>query len=137
MLLIGCTYLNDACHDQSLHETHIVSHMVFQSVRLMPSCPSSSVVVRRRPSSSVVVRRRPSSSVVVRRRPSSSVVVRRRPSSSVVVRRRPSSSTFHLRSLFLRNCLITFFLLWHRALLRRYQCTVHMCIWLNHPKGQF
>ena len=47
----------------------------------MPSCPSSS------------------SSVVVRRRPSSSVVVRRR--------RRPSS-TFHLKSLFLRNCLITF-----------------------------
>ena len=65
-------------------------------------------------------------------------VVRRRPSSSVVVVRRPSS-TFHLKSSFLRNCLITFFLLWHVhvALLGRYQCTVQMWIWLNHPKGPF
>ena len=58
-----------------------------------------------------------------------------RPSS--VVRRRPSSSTFHFKSLFLRNCLITFFLLWHGALLGRYQCTVQIWIWLNHAKGLF
>ena len=37
----------------------------------------------------------------------------------------------------LRHCLITFFLLWHGALLGMYQCTVKMWIWLNHPKGQF
>ena len=28
------------------------------------------------------------------------------------------------------------FLLWHRGLLGRYQCTVKMWIWLNHPKGK-
>ena len=42
----------------------------------------------------------------------SSVVVVCRPSSS-------SSSTFHLKSLFLRNCLITFLLLWHGAFIRK------------------
>ena len=57
--------------------------------------------------------------------------------SSVVRRRRPSSSTFQFKSLFLRNCLITFFLLWHGALLGRYQCTVQIWIWLNHAKGLF
>ena len=54
-----------------------------------------------------------------------------------VIRLRRPSSTFHLKSLFLRNCLITFFLLWHGALIVRYQCTVKMWILLNHPKGQF
>ena len=56
-----------------------------------------------------------------------------------VVCRHPSSlsSTFHLKSLFLRNCVITYFLLWYGALLRRYQCTVKMWIWFIHPKGQF
>ena len=41
-----------------------------------------------------------------------------------VVRPSSSSSTFHSKSLFLRNCLITVFLLWYGALLGRYQCTV-------------
>ena len=43
-----------------------------------------------------------------------------------IVRRCPSSSssTFDLKFLFLRNCLITLFLLWHGALLGKYQCTV-------------
>ena len=51
-------------------------------------------------------------------------------------RRRPSSSTFHFKSLFLKNCLITFFLFWHGASLGRYQyCKIW--IWLNHPKGHF
>ena len=66
------------------------------------------------------------SSVV--RRPSSVVVV--------VVVRRPSS-TFQLKAWFLKNCLITFFLLWHVASLGWYQCIVKIWIWLNHPKGHF
>ena len=45
------------------------------------------------------------------------------PAECRVVRRR---QLLNLKSLFLRNCLITFFLLWHGALLGRYQCTVQM-----------
>ena len=54
--------------------------------------------------------------------------------SSVV--RRPSS-TFQLKAWFLKNCLITFFLFWHVASLRWYQCIVKIWIWLNHPKRSF
>ena len=65
----------------------------------------------------------------------SSVV--RRPSSVVVVVVRRPSSTFQLKAWFLKNCLITFFLLWHVASLGWYQCIVKIWIWLNHPKGHF
>ena len=55
-----------------------------------------------------------------------------------VVRRSPSSVVvnFSLKIFISQNCLITFVLLWHGALLGRYQCTVKIWIWLNHPKGQ-
>ena len=44
----------------------------------------------------------------------------------------PSSSTFHLKSLFIRNCLITFFLLCHGALLGTN--VLYKFGWLNEPK---
>ena len=44
---------------------------------------------------------------------------------------------FSLKIFISQKLFDNFFLLWHRALLGRYQCTVKMGIWLNHPKGQF
>ena len=52
-------------------------------------------------------------------------------------RRRRPSSTFYLKGWFLKNDLYdNFFPFWCTAALGRFQCTVHIWIWLNRHKGR-